>query len=265
MAGLRGLRGSSPLTRGKRERRVHGSDQGRLIPAHAGKTTLPTGRASPSWAHPRSRGENIRAALGEFADDGSSPLTRGKRLLVIVGASHFGLIPAHAGKTRGTGHYRPAPAAHPRSRGENLRNGPWSVLRGGSSPLTRGKRVPFGSSEEAFRLIPAHAGKTRQWLIPTQGQEAHPRSRGENPPPVRIGVAAPGSSPLTRGKRTHTYTVHARGRLIPAHAGKTSEAPIERHGRAAHPRSRGENLTEFTHYASVTGSSPLTRGKLTLV
>ena len=30
--------GSSPLTRGKRERGVHGSDQGRLIPAHAGKT-----------------------------------------------------------------------------------------------------------------------------------------------------------------------------------------------------------------------------------
>ena len=53
------LTGSSPLTRGKpvsidEMRRV-----GRLIPAHAGKTSLSVGAGALVWAHPRSRGENV--------------------------------------------------------------------------------------------------------------------------------------------------------------------------------------------------------------
>ena len=49
-----------------------------LIPAHAGKTAgdvLPLGDVR---AHPRSRGENIKAAAAVVAEWGSSPLTRGK-------------------------------------------------------------------------------------------------------------------------------------------------------------------------------------------
>ena len=55
-----------------------------LIPAHAGKTvvTLPTGRASP--AHPRSRGENLVAAVDTTPLTGSSPLTRGKHFLTCA-------------------------------------------------------------------------------------------------------------------------------------------------------------------------------------
>ena len=52
-----------------------------------------------------------------------------------------------------------------------------------------------------FRLIPAHAGKTRRWFVRSTSRRAHPRSRGENTEafsgPPRWG----GSSPLTRGKR----------------------------------------------------------------
>ena len=72
------LAGSSPLTRGKRRMLKHGTGTGGLIPAHAGKTTLPTGRASPSWAHPRSRGENRSVLSSPIGRMGSSPLTRGK-------------------------------------------------------------------------------------------------------------------------------------------------------------------------------------------
>ena len=50
--------GSSPLTRGKRVVSLGRVLRCRLIPAHAGKTTHPATPASPSWAHPRSRGEN---------------------------------------------------------------------------------------------------------------------------------------------------------------------------------------------------------------
>ena len=51
--------GSSPLTRGKRLRTTQQRCRFRLIPAHAGKTTRRPSTASPSPAHPRSRGENV--------------------------------------------------------------------------------------------------------------------------------------------------------------------------------------------------------------
>ena len=72
--------GSSPLTRGKPP--VVGETRCRdgLIPAHAGKTVSPSSISLLMWAHPRSRGENIKAAAAVVAEWGSSPLTRGKRL-----------------------------------------------------------------------------------------------------------------------------------------------------------------------------------------
>ena len=53
------VKGSSPLTRGKRG--DEGEDAGGegLIPAHAGKTPSRRGERNRSWAHPRSRGENV--------------------------------------------------------------------------------------------------------------------------------------------------------------------------------------------------------------
>ena len=50
----------------------------RLIPAHAGKTYGSHTLTVPSWAHPRSRGENLGGGAARPEDDGSSPLTRGK-------------------------------------------------------------------------------------------------------------------------------------------------------------------------------------------
>ena len=53
------LRGSSPLTRGKRMRSLPSARLSRLIPAHAGKTARGRRALRWSWAHPRSRGENM--------------------------------------------------------------------------------------------------------------------------------------------------------------------------------------------------------------
>ena len=91
--------GSSPLTRGKRERRRDPIAGARLIPAHAGKTYRTKRSTSGAWAHPRSRGENAVFEDYEFLEAGSSPLTRGKRDPVSLQAQLLGLIPAHAGKT----------------------------------------------------------------------------------------------------------------------------------------------------------------------
>ena len=94
-----GFMGSSPLTRGKRTDRRRRRSQQRLIPTHAGKTTLTSRLEMLCRAHPHSRGENIKAAAAAVAEWGSSPLTRGKPHRHRVQRHEGGLIPTHAGKT----------------------------------------------------------------------------------------------------------------------------------------------------------------------
>ena len=233
--------GSSPLTRGKRDTRLKSRTGYRLIPAHAGKTTGRSGEAASNAAHPRSRGENCRCSLFSPSLRGSSPLTRGKRAVqdghalgggsspLTRGKHHAasplteveGLIPAHAGKTRPRGRSGLQRRAHPRSRGENTPPLTPPVNRLGSSPLTRGKRVLLALHSLLDGLIPAHAGKTRTGWGPGRAGRAHPRSRGENQPVPERCNACKGSSPLTRGKRSHHGPRRLDRRLIPAHAGKT--------------------------------------------
>ena len=153
--------GSSPLTRGKRRRPHPHPERRRLIPAHAGKTSLRTVLHGVEEAHPRSRGENHMSPRSSELTEGSSPLTRGKHDLTITLEMRPRLIPAHAGKTS---YSRPASRrspAHPRSRGENRCRPRYRQIRRGSSPLTRGKRAPERPLRRGDRLIPAHAGKTR--------------------------------------------------------------------------------------------------------
>ena len=199
--------GSSPLTRGK----LHHPDSilfmSRLIPAHAGKTTIPRKMVSN--------------------DSGSSPLTRGKLHQRPVRARPSRLIPAHAGKTlrqliQGL-HQR----AHPRSRGENLIPLDVELESGGSSPLTRGKP---GVALRAALPVPAH-----------------PRSRGENTAILNGSAAIDGSSPLTRGKHRRQGTPLGLSGLIPAHAGKTAPRYLLVICFPAHPRSRGENWRRIWH------------------
>ena len=113
--------GSSPLTRGKPG--VPGdSGQGHgLIPTHAGKTGAGHEYHDSCEAHPHSRGENGWASHPWRTDQGSSPLTRGKLLVGAGDNLAGGLIPTHAGKTRGVSVVPQASGAHPHSRGENVR------------------------------------------------------------------------------------------------------------------------------------------------
>ena len=91
--------GSSPLTRGKRSGRARSWLARRLIPTHAGKTSIVSSRFMAWRAHPRSRGENnVEQDWISFVR-GSSPLTRGKLHAELLGEIDNGLIPAHAGKT----------------------------------------------------------------------------------------------------------------------------------------------------------------------
>ena len=172
-----------------------------LIPAHAGKTPKMGRGRRPAPAHPRSRGENpLRWPLRDF-DQGSSPLTRGKRSGRARSRLAGRLIPAHAGKTHCSVLSVCRGAAHPRSRGENGARGGVRFGGGGSSPLTRGKLVGTRHVGPSTGLIPAHAGKTSYRRVGLRSFRAHPRSRGENAIARGARKRCGGSSPLTRGKR----------------------------------------------------------------
>ena len=255
------VKGSSPLTRGKPDRLQRREQAPGLIPAHAGKTRSRSATPWGSRAHPRSRGENPHMNSCLAKPRGSSPLTRGKHLVLSEAASGGGLIPAHAGKTGGDEGNPHGSGAHPRSRGENI-NLVVSALSGwGSSPLTRGKPTFLPVASPISGLIPAHAGKTTGQGNYKISGEAHPRSRGENCRVRGRRGREAGSSPLTRGKRPPSARSPASSGLIPAHAGKTPCSPRRAPSETAHPRSRGENLAFVVPIVLVGGSSPLTRGK----
>ena len=172
--------GSSPLTRGKRFRPSACRSFRRLIPAHAGKTWGVGRRLGVGWAHPRSRGENACVVDDCAGLEGSSPLTRGKRIAGRGRVRRLRLIPAHAGKTHGKHAGGRLRTAHPRSRGENLSSYGLAPAPWGSSPLTRGKLRARPGGQDVRRLIPAHAGKTSRRACRSPPIWAHPRSRGEN-------------------------------------------------------------------------------------
>ena len=172
-----------------------------LIPAHAGKTHEVAETDKARGAHPRSRGENTCPRCLTDQQEGSSPLTRGKRLSRSNVATTSGLIPAHAGKTSHAITASGLTWAHPRSRGENTRRRGESAARQGSSPLTRGKLRARERLVDRRGLIPAHAGKTTARPVSRSAPWAHPRSRGENHYEYAKPENIKGSSPLTRGKR----------------------------------------------------------------
>ena len=234
-------RGSSPLTRGKRRAARGRLGCSRLIPAHAGKTRPTHHRLATPRAHPRSRGENHRRSAPNGIKNGSSPLTRGKPAGDMPFGATQGLIPAHAGKTPTGRQSTGGQGAHPRSRGENPVGARVVDQAAGSSPLTRGKQDIWHLRGAARRLIPAHAGKTKDGVLKSMSIGAHPRSRGENEAGDEKGSTFDGSSPLTRGKPAGSFSPGISRRLIPAHAGKTRGTTVRDRISSAHPRSRGEN------------------------
>ena len=154
--------GSSPRMRGKLQlppKLHHGI---RFIPAHAGKTSSPSGSGSASAVHPRACGENRPGAGPPRRSSGSSPRMRGKRHIPRGSAFARRFIPAHAGKT---GH-------------DPGRHSPGS----GSSPRMRGKRRRSRDARRQRRFIPAHAGKTGCDVDSHSFTPVHPRACGENTP-----------------------------------------------------------------------------------
>ena len=231
-----------------------------LIPARAGTTY----RAASEWqglrAHPRSRGDHAISSRPRRTLPGSSPLARGPRDQGRLGIAAARLIPARAGTTWWARALRPAPGAHPRSRGDHTVIAFLVVLIAGSSPLARGPRVVTPYQGKHLGLIPARAGTTLPAPPLVKPLRAHPRSRGDHGATTGTGSGSTGSSPLARGPRDGELKPHAVRGLIPARAGTTALYLKLNTRDRAHPRSRGDHWYQDPEINDGRGSSPLARG-----
>ncbi len=238
------------------------------------------------------------------ASRGSSPATRGGRRLRDRHQRGRGLIPGYAGRTRARSRTWAHPRAHPRLRGEDTGYRPPERALVDSSPATRGGRILVLRPLSNLGLIPGYAGRTQVSATHLQGEEAHPRLRGEDssttplPPPAglipgyagRTSYATPcgprpgahprlrgedpqhprarrpplGSSPATRGGLLDPVVHRNFEGLIPGYAGRTAEPIGAGRGRRAHPRLRGEDTMTTPTAELAAGSSPATRGGLRL-
>ena len=192
---------------------------------------------------------------------GSSPLARGRRSIGWEELVVRGIIPARAGSTAGRLGVRDGLVDHPRSRGVDRMSCPPSSTVNGSSPLARGRPGAPSSSTRAPGIIPARAGSTHTYQRMVSSSADHPRSRGVDKRGGRVPPERPGSSPLARGRRGHGYRGLVEDGIIPARAGSTWAWLPGIGRRWDHPRSRGVDAVMLMAYYSITGSSPLARGR----
>ena len=257
--------GSSPLSRGILNARHINLRWIRIIPALAGNTTPAKASWSASSDHPRSRGEYMGGAVWIRYLVGSSPLSRGIRMVNSQEEVRERIIPALAGNTTSGSVTLAALPDHPRSRGEYQIQAENRRLLHGSSPLSRGIRDERFQCHQHSGIIPALAGNTPLFELEILCEPDHPRSRGEYPLTINLFPLILGSSPLSRGIQTVSEKSWEGGRIIPALAGNT---PFQRGttGSATdHPRSRGEYIPPDFGPAFPGGSSPLSRGILRLL
>ena len=114
-----GIKGLSPLARGKPDLGAVGHVRGGPIPAGAGETARARRRAAGMGAYPRWRGGNGGERLALADQRGLSPLARGKLAQLPRLAGAAGPIPAGAGETHAVRGRCPGAGAYPRWRGGN--------------------------------------------------------------------------------------------------------------------------------------------------
>ena len=134
----------------------------------------------------------------------------------------------------------------------------------GSSPHTRGARAARWMAATWTGIIPAYAGSTISAAPEVILPRDHPRIRGEHHVVDIVGALHSGSSPHTRGARQRSPARRTRSRIIPAYAGSTSFVHTDGILKPDHPRIRGEHFDRSVWAVRAAGSSPHTRGALSL-
>ena len=152
--------GSSPLTRGTREKVHLLFLRTRFIPAYAGNSTGYLKKDSAGTVHPRLRGELVVTGISVSMCAGSSPLTRGTQSNRSQSKTRLRFIPAYAGNSSQCRHLSKVESVHPRLRGELAHRFQLGQESPGSSPLTRGTPDLIQHYEDHQRFIPAYAGNS---------------------------------------------------------------------------------------------------------
>ena len=130
--------GSSPHSRGTPSRCQWMFSIPGIIPAFAGNTIMRWIRRNIGRDHPRIRGEHPEESSQEASGRGSSPHSRGTRVLRPWRDDRHGIIPAFAGNTRPVNAKITLTKDHPRIRGEHSTAALCSRCCPGSSPHSRG-------------------------------------------------------------------------------------------------------------------------------
>ena len=130
---------------------------------------------------------------------GSSPLSRGILLSLLLSKDQRGIIPALAGNTSQCLLSKAIASDHPRSRGEYDSRETFVVFTCGSSPLSRGILSARATLRARPWIIPALAGNTASSVYWGTRKTDHPRSRGEYFREIGLETEEMGSSPLSRG------------------------------------------------------------------
>ena len=206
------------------------------------------------------RGERGLVGVLKPPGGGSSPHTRGTHDVCLIDTPPSRFIPAYAGNARRRRCPSRPVSVHPRIRGERSGNGKRLIRSIGSSPHTRGTRIPIPLPSPKIRFIPAYAGNANWLCAYWRTSSVHPRIRGERQFARQNTLYAKGSSPHTRGTpgtmRRQPYPV----RFIPAYAGNAMSRSSASGPRTVHPRIRGERSRASRSSITRRGSSPHTRG-----
>ena len=152
---------------------------------------------------------------------GSSPHTRGAPDRFEDDPFGGGIIPAYAGSTASSTTPTRRGRDHPRIRGEHCPVMVRTMVVSGSSPHTRGARIPSIRRCLGWGIIPAYAGSTALRWSASGSARDHPRIRGEHGHQRRGEAGDLGSSPHTRGAPRVRHRSVGQVGIIPAYAGST--------------------------------------------
>lgn len=132
------------------------------------------------------------------------------------------------------------------------------------SPHTRGprRRCYYAGGQQG--IIPAYAGSTDAAYRSFSLSWDHPRIRGVHSLLRSLSVTSEGSSPHTRGPRYQSPVWQPYDRFIPAYAGSTEYRRRSSSRRQDHPRIRGVHRNGTISSPLALGSSPHTRGPLSV-
>ena len=216
-----GLYGPPPHARGSQEVRSGRELEKGPTPACAGITAMVRSPRGVRRAHPRMRGDHGTVADLMQHDLGPPPHARGSPLRAGEAAGAGGPTPACAGITS----RRRAPgrsgSAHPRMRGDHVRECLDDLQDGGPPPHARGSRPRLPQLPDLAGPTPACAGITSWRTAARSPRAAHPRMRGDHMRATAWFASQDGPPPHARGSLERRGVPWSRYGPTPACAGIT--------------------------------------------